>query len=426
MSNDKVGFDCDFMKKPPKSVQSECPVCLLVLRDPHQVTCCGYAYCRVCIDNIKVDNKPCPCCKAKVFDKFEDKRLKRSLYEFQVHCSNKNQGCQWVGELGQLENHLNSNPIKDKQLEGCKFAQIPCHYCSELFQRSNVSAHQSDQCLKRPFSCEYCKNFDSCYEDVTVKHWPVCGSYLIPCPSKCGKTLQRQNLKEHITNKCTLTIIDCDFQYFGCEVRLPRQDMSAHLAERLVDHVSLQAEHYKQVATKVVQVEAKLLQLEEENKQLQQRVVRLTQDLRAQQICTPICPVEFTMTNFIQKRKKNEEWKSPFYTYLKGYKICLIVCANGLDSGNGTHVSTYVTLMRGEFDDLLKWPFRGSLKLKLLNQVNDDGHFTVISFEDEAGNRVSNGKESTVMVGWEEFISQSNLQPEYLKNDCLRFHVSTE
>ena len=104
------GHDCEFVEKPPKIVQSECPVCLQIIREPHQADCCGYAFCQVCIDRVKTDNKPCPCCKAEIFEIFEDKRLKRMLHDFKVYYSNNNQGCKWIGQLKQLDSHLNSIP----------------------------------------------------------------------------------------------------------------------------------------------------------------------------------------------------------------------------------------------------------------------------------------------------------------------------
>ena len=110
MADQEGGFDCEFVEKPPKAVQSECPVCLLILKEPYQATCCGYGFCRVCIERIRAENKPCPCCKAEGFDCFEDKGRKRLLNDYQVHCANKKIGCRWVGELGELENHLNHKP----------------------------------------------------------------------------------------------------------------------------------------------------------------------------------------------------------------------------------------------------------------------------------------------------------------------------
>ena len=45
-SQERFGFDCEFIERPPEALQSDCPVCMLVLREPHQVTCCGYAFCQ--------------------------------------------------------------------------------------------------------------------------------------------------------------------------------------------------------------------------------------------------------------------------------------------------------------------------------------------------------------------------------------------
>ena len=427
MDDQKGGYECDFIDKPPKSVQSECPVCLLVLKEPYQVTCCGYAYCRACIETIEKNNKPCPCCNLNNFDKFEDKRLKRSLYEFKVYCSNRKEGCQWVGELRQLDNHLNPNPTKEKQLDGCKFTQVKCLHCYSEFLRSTVQLHQSDQCPKRPFSCKYCKNFDSCYEEVTNDHWPVCGSYPVSCTNQCGETFQRQNLKSHINNGCPLTIINCVFQHVGCEVRLPCKDMSQHLAENISYHMSLHVANYKQVVDKVKR-------LEKDNKQLKKQVAKLTRDVEMQQTYTPIyvCPVELTMTNFDQKKNNQEKWYSPpFYTQPKGYKLCFMVYSNGWRDGEGTHVSAFISVMKGDFDDQLDWPFRGDIHITLLNQANDEGHYDmIIKFSTAGGgdtaSRVTQGEISKKSRGCHKLISHSDLCPKYLKNDCLKFRISTK
>ena len=139
MATKSGGFDCDFVEKPPKQFQSKCPNCLLTLREPYQTTCCGYGFCQVCIEQMKSENKQCPSCKSESFDSFEDKRLKRSLCEFKVHCSNKKRGCRWIGKLGELEMHLNSNPTQQRQLEGCAVVQVHCLYCSKPFHRSILS-----------------------------------------------------------------------------------------------------------------------------------------------------------------------------------------------------------------------------------------------------------------------------------------------
>ena len=229
---EQSGFDCDFVEKPPKAIQSECPVCLLIIREPYQATCCGYSYCKRCIDRIKARNNACPCCKAKRFESFEDKRLKRSLYELKVSCSNKSQGCQWVGELRQLDDHINANPSRQKLSEGCKYTLVPCPYCDLEQSRSTIQTHQNDSCPKRPFKCVYCNRYTSDYESVSSKHWQTCGYYPVPCPNKCGVNIPRKNrtdLERHIAKECYLAKIDCYFKHTGCKVKLPRRDMQAHL-----------------------------------------------------------------------------------------------------------------------------------------------------------------------------------------------------
>ena len=328
-----------------------------VLREPHQVTCCGYAFCQACIDKVKKDNKPHSCCKSDRYDKFEDKRLKQSLCEFKVCCTFKQQGCQWVGELGQLDDHLNHNPIQQNQLKGCQFAHTMCYHCSRFFQRCSMQVHQCE-CPWRPFSCEFCQDFNSNHKDVTTNHWPECCYYPEQCPNKCGETFQRQSMGNHIANNCPLTIVDCDFQHAGCQVRLPRKNMATHLNETFSTHLSLQAAHQKEVVDKLIK----------EIEQLKLQVAKLTQDLQGQKIFTPICPVEIIVTNFEQKRRNSERWySSPFYTCQKGYKVCLEVRADGNGPGQGTHVSVFIKLMKGEADDQLKWPFHGKFKIQLLN-----------------------------------------------------------
>ncbi len=76
------------------------------------------------------------------------------------------------------------------------------------------------------------------------------------------------------------------------------------------------------------------------------------------------------------KRRKDEAksgktvslYSAPFYTSRHGYKICLRLYMNGDGTGKGTHLSFFVTLMRGEYDALLPWPFRQAINLTLVDQ----------------------------------------------------------
>ena len=61
-------------------------------------------------------------------------------------------------------------------------------------------------------------------------------------------------------------------------------------------------------------------------------------------------------------------YSAPFYTSRYGYKMCLRLYMDGDGSGKGTHLSFFLTIMRGEYDALLTWPFKQAVTLMLLDQ----------------------------------------------------------
>ena len=152
-----------------------------------------------------------------------------------------------------------------------------------------------------------------------------------------------------------------------------------------------------------------------------------------------ILPVTIKMADFDELKKKDTRWHShPFYTGMGGYKMCLSVDANGCGDGAGTHVSVFTYLMRGEFDSHLNWPFRGSVTVQLVNQLEDKEHrIGTIDYNlytdttpDGCAARVTDGEQSQSQgLGRPEFLPHSKLglsvanNHQYLKDDCLIFRI---
>ena len=237
------GYDCEFVERPHKAVQCECPVCLLVLREPHQVTCCGYTFCATCVTRVQEDKKCCPTCSKANFEVFSNKGLKRTLNEYRVYCCQRAEGCDWVGELGELDRHLNLQPPPEKLLVGCQFSEVDCTYCGQPFQRRYVQAHQSDECLKRPYACQHCNRYAATYEEVAQNHWPVCSFFPLSCPNNCELVLQRQEVEHHVNKECPLTIVKCVFHAVGCQGEAAQRDMPSHISDNLTEHMSLLQAH---------------------------------------------------------------------------------------------------------------------------------------------------------------------------------------
>ena len=170
------GYDCEFVSPPPEAIQAECPICLSILREPCLFSCpCGQKICCECIERIKNDNKPCPLCNNRDFSYMQDHGLERYLKAQVVYCSKKKLGCQWKGKLGDFEQHLNKNPSPEEELTGCGFVEVECrHGCGEWYERRFIDTHQNEECPQRPYSCEYCKEYYSTFEDVTEIHYAEC------------------------------------------------------------------------------------------------------------------------------------------------------------------------------------------------------------------------------------------------------------
>ena len=130
------GYDCEFVNPPdPKILQTECSICQQVLREPQQNADCGHIFCKTCIGRVQAIKKPCPECNTGL-NTFPNRSLQRTLNQLQVRCTYQNVGCDWTGELGELEKHL---------LAGCS---IPCEFsyagCTVRMTRKDTVTHMKE------------------------------------------------------------------------------------------------------------------------------------------------------------------------------------------------------------------------------------------------------------------------------------------
>lgn len=109
----------------------------------------------------------------------------------------------------------------------------------------------------------------------------------------------------------------------------------------------------------------------------------------------------------------------------------LSVNANGHGRGKGTHVSVFAYLMRGEFDNHVKLPFRGHVTVSLLNWLEVNKHTTrTITFTNNKSTSEATDEEQAGGRGYSTFIAHSDLKyssiknSQYLKYDCLHFRIA--
>ena len=57
----------------------------------------------------------------------------------------------------------------------------------------------------------------------------------------------------------------------------------------------------------------------------------------------------------------------PWYTTPDGYKLCTHLYLSGNGTGLGTHLSIFLSVMKGEFDRILLWPLKCRMSFSLLD-----------------------------------------------------------
>jgi TNF receptor-associated factor 4 len=229
LSSDNISL----IERPPGSIDIECPICLQVMTDdPHLVVCCGHHFCGPCISKI---TGPCPLCKQQTFQAVPDKGRSRFINGLQVTCVNK--ACDWRGELKALSSHLEPG----KREGDCRYVMVKCKHekCPVQMERLKLANHEDNKCPFRPNKCQYCKCVLGAGKKVE-EHYGKCGKYPIHCPNECGPDkYPRDAISNHLTKKCPLHPVDCEFKWVGCNDKVLRKDITQHGIDNQSKHMAL-------------------------------------------------------------------------------------------------------------------------------------------------------------------------------------------
>lgn len=369
------GFECEFIEEPPKEIEQKCPICLQIIREPHQVDCCGYSFCKTCIYRVKVLKKPCPMCNNVNFSVYPNKGLQRVLYDLHVSCTHVQEGCTWTGALRQLSNHLRGDYYDDELVNGCQYIEVQCSDCGHFLKGYQLRDHKKKVCKKRFYTCTHCNNYSGTFEDVTVNHISVCPNIAVLCPYDCGVLVARQDIDMH-ARSCGKTEIGCDFKEFGCEVKVLRKSLQGHIRQSTLEHLVLVANSHRELKRELEQRDSLVEELREkidaqrsQINSLKSMQNTLKQSLSQLRNLAGTLPIRVLVNNFSKLRAENGVWLSqPFYTHPRGYKMCLQTHIRPSDPGKpGFSMSVYLFLMQGEFDEGLSFPLVGTVTIQLLS-----------------------------------------------------------
>ena len=401
----------------------KCPICLELVSDPVQ-TSCGHLFCRECVK----ETKTCPVDREQ-FTSHKDNYNDRRVRNLKVKCPNKGRGCQWQGDLGGAASHTEVD---------CKYQIVECNIegCDVKVERGQLVDHMSNACPQRKYKCPHCGKEDT-YLEVTTTHFTACNDMPLPCPGGCGRRgIVRRNMAQHLSTECPEELVACTYAIAGCQEIVKRKDLQKHMQDK-DRHIDTILSSYVSMSHLLRDVVYAMKYNEHENMQASSLPQPFCYWLQTTPTSYPHPPWVIKMEGFQEKKKRNEEWYSdPVYSHFGGYKMCVKVYTNGYGLGNGTHVSVFTHLMRGDNDDNLKWPFKGTIKVSLLNQLEDAQHCTKEPWspddnipEDTSG-RVTGEERAASGCGYHQFISHQDLRTvgdrencQYLRDNTLFFKV---
>jgi len=145
----KYGYDVNFVED--ISDHLTCVICQLVLRNPVCFVDCGHRLCKSCYTDMRENaiqsdlDVLCPYDRIEVdVNKvFEDTGLARLINDMKVKCNYSESGCDWVGELGNLESHLQRCMVKEKRstAELLQNVQYRLSICEERIHKNEKELH---------------------------------------------------------------------------------------------------------------------------------------------------------------------------------------------------------------------------------------------------------------------------------------------
>ena len=113
-----------------------------------------------------------------------------------------------------------------------------------------------------------------------------------------------------------------------------------------------------------------------------------------------------------------------FYTSRHGYKMCVRIYLNGDGIGKGTHISLFFVVMRGEYDALLRWPFRQKVTFMLLDQNNVEHVIDTFRPDRNSSSFQRPRREANIASGCPTFCPLSELSSHaYVKDDAMFIKV---
>ena len=354
--------------------------------------------------------------------------MKRDIDNLEVRCIFYSQGCDWTGKFQQYQVHT----------QGCEF-QTPHDVQPFIYPISPTNSPvelqppdiQCGNCFALIRPCEFAVHQEMCPVLFQGRQCPL---LIFGCPNECymDQTELNKHMHECQCNHIALLINRIQLLIRTVETSLQTQrssvdSMNTQIHTRVQEIWRLLREEAMRVQqtlmaelqskdNEIADLKAIVTKLEKtvrsKNVELEDRDFRLSLIENSNHDGTMIWKIpQFSQQKAdAQNGRYTSIFSLPFYTGRYGYKMCLRLYIMGDGIGKGTHLSLFFVVMRGEFDNILQWPFTHKVTFKLINQAG--GRDIVDTFQPDPMSTSFRKPKSDMNVasGCPRFVSHTELE----------------
>eukprot|EP00795_Rhopilema_esculentum_P014579 gene14579-5652_t len=398
-----------------------------------------------------------------------DMDLQRKIESVVATCPFSTNGCDWNGNVPNLEEHKRS----------CLFSKVTCPKgCGKQLLKKEITAHSKANCISSFARCS------KCYIEMTVDqlqtHECPCERYT--CPDGCGKAdMSLEELRRHrnpSNGQCSSLRLPCQFKDGGCSFVGSKRDMEVHLKKSeehtqiltesfsklklkqkaTEDLVEKQAAQLKSIQESFCQYAILLKEFETRHHELREQVSQhettiqnqasqiaekdaMISELRAQidecsvivddlqhgsqngTLLWKVCSFREQLNKALSQR--NFSVFSPvIYTSKFGYKLCAQLFPAGSTDSSGKYMSIYFHLLPSDHDDVLRWPFSNKISFTLIDQADHPEEARNVSYTIVPAPNASNYQKPNQKMsegrGCHQFLSLQELESRnYIRNDSI-------
>lgn len=406
------GYDYCFIETPPDELV--CKICQYPVRDPLLSECCGQNFCKSCLDMYADSNMSyCPYCRRNDFNAFHDRRTERVLLSHHVSCSRE--GCQWRGELRHVEKHE----------ECCEYMEVTCpNNCGKAIQRRHVEEHCKTTCKFRQDICKYC-HMSGTSSFIHGEHLQNCNKIPVECPNHCGVERMAQNKLDDHLELCPLQNVACD--YTGCNSKLLRKEKEHHNCINVAEHLELVSKNLQESQQKVEELEEKYTLLTELMKfvvcthQSLPWSVKLLMEYQLKNHHDHPLIVKISNIADVKYKQESMVFSPSFYSSKNGYHMRLFLTSSPQPQPNYCQLLLGWQLLPGDHDDQLSWPINCSLRLEVLNHLNDSNHIYCTGRVN--GIRRIRGHHSPPLFNIQTISGRINMHYSYITDDIMYVRI---